>query len=216
MKVNELQQELKFGDSPNGNFSAMELGTGFIRREGSAIYYRDEYVGGPWVPAGANAAPDEVNATIGGVATRKYAFDGGNTEERLSNTFEIPHDMVIAKVNDGTFKAEWHVHFAPSTTAAGVVKWFFDWCYIPPEGAPIAMTSLSCIQAVDNQLGWNMLCGAELPVPAGGYAIGGIIEFNLRRTPNDTDDTYAADALLYKTALHVPCDTDGSRERYVK
>jgi len=209
----KLTEEARIGNGDN--FTAVET-TGVLRAEGSAITYRDEYVGGQWVLASANAAPDEVSVTIGGVPTKLYSFDGVNTVERLSNTFEIPHDMVIDKVNDGTFKAEWHVHYAPATTGSGNVKFFFDWCYIPPNGAPIAMTSLSCLKTVNNNQYNNVVCGTELPVPSGGFGIGGLIQFNLRRSPADAQDTYAADVLLFKTALHVPVDTNGSRERYAK
>ena len=211
-----LTEDLKIGDVANGNFTAIEQGTGFQRAEGDAVAWRDEYVGGQWVDASAQAAPDEVNVTVGGVATRMLSFNGVNTEERKGNSFEIPHDMLRDKVNDGTESVEWHVHFMPSTTGAGDVKWFLDWCYIPPFGAPIAMDSIPCIKSVDNQQSNNMLCGADLPVPLGGFNLGGIIQFNLRRSPADAQDTYGADALLIKTALHVPCDTNGSRQRYVK
>ena len=181
------------------------------------VRYRDEYVGGEWVDAAGAAAPDIVNVTIGGVATRMQAFDGNVTEEKKSNHFEIAHDLPIAKINDGTYKIEWHVHMRPSTNNAGDVKWFMDWSYSPQEGAPIAMTSLSCIKTINaNEQYYHLLCGTELPVPVGGYEIGGIINFNLRRTPTDGDDTYGDDILLIKTALHVPTDGDGSRQRYVK
>ena len=205
----------QIGDFANGNYADIES-NGFFASKGSAIAWRDEYVGGVWVPASAQAAPDEVNVTVGGVATRKYSFDGNNTEERLSNSFEIPHDMLHDKVNDGTESIEWHVHFMPSTTGVGDVKWFLDWCYIPPNGAPIPMDSVFCIKSVSNNQYGNMLCSVDLPVPAGGFYLGGIIEFVLRRSPADAQDTYAADALLIKTALHVPCDAFGSHERYIK
>ena len=45
------------------------------------IFYRDEYVGRPWTEASGAAAPDLVNYTIGGIATRKYSFDGVNIED---------------------------------------------------------------------------------------------------------------------------------------
>lgn len=186
------------------------------------VRYRDEYVGGAWLPASGAAAPTIVNVTIGGVATQKYAFNGTTTEERLANSFEIAHDIPIDLVNAGTLKMEWHVHFRPATTGTGDVKWFFDWSYTPPPSngtvfAPIAMTALSCINTVQaNTQYYQYLCGAEMPVPLGGFQIGGVITFNLRRTPTDGDDTYEADALLIKTALHVPTDGDGSRQRYIK
>lgn len=186
------------------------------------VQYRDEYVGGVWLtPAGATA-PDVVTVTIGGVLTQKYAFDGGTQEERLANNFEIAHDIALDEVNAGTIKMEWHVHFRPATTGSGDVQWWFDWCYTPPKNgstvyAPIAMSALNCIDTIQaNTQYYHYLCGAELAVPAGGFQIGGIITFNLRRTPTGGSDTYAGDALLIKTALHIPTNSRGSRQRYIK
>ena len=196
----------------DGNIVAFIDSNGF-----KEIRYRDEYVGGPWlVPAGV-AAPDVVSAVIGGVTTQCYTFDGGVTEERLSNSFEIAHDLSIDEINEGTLKIEWHNHFRPSTNNAGDVKFFFDWSYSPPNAAPIAMTSLSFVHtiAANKQL-HHLIKGVELPVPLGGFAIGGIIDFTLRRTPADAADTYADDILLIKAALHVPTNDYGSRQRYVK
>lgn len=180
--------------------------------------YRDEYVSGRWTSAAGAAAPDEVNVTIGGIATRSYAFDGNNTEESMANHFELAHDVQFNKVNDGTLKIEVHTHFRPSTNNAGDVKWFFDWSYTPVDAAPIPMPTISYIKIIAlNQLHYHLIAGAELPVPAGGFGLGGIITFNTRRNPNDVQDTYTLDdALFIKTALHVPTDGGGSRQRYVK
>jgi hypothetical protein len=55
-----------------------------------------------------------------------------------------------------------------------------------------------------------------MPEPSTPFAIGGKIGFNIRRTPTDEEDTYAGDALLEQIALHIPCDTNGSRQIYIK
>lgn len=182
-----------------------------------AITWRDEYVGGEYfVPAGA-AAPDLVTPTIGGVVTRKYSFDGVNTAESLSNTFEIAHDSALSLVNSGDLSYELHLHLAPSTTGTGTCRFTVDWCYIPPNGAPVAGTQLVLTKAfTGNQQYYNILVAGNLATTAGGFAVGGLIEFTLTRTPTHGDDTYTADVILYKVALHIPCDTLGSREIYTK
>lgn len=179
------------------------------------IRYRDEYIGGPWLEPNGVAAPDTVTVTIGGVTTILKAFDGGVTEERLSNSFEIAHDLPIEQINSGSLKIEWHNHIRPSTNNAGDARLYFDWSYSPPNGAPIPMTSIPCTETIAaNKQYHHLLVGSELPVPVGGYQVGGIIDFTIRRTP--TEDTYPDDLLFIKSALHVPTDGDGSRERYVK
>ena len=187
--------------------------TGFLRTE-----YDDILPTGPFVtPAGASA-PDDITITINGITYRYKGFDGGNTEERLSNTFEILHWVDCASINSGALKMEVHTHTMPSTTGAGTAIFHFDWVYHPATlAAPIPMASvpMSCVYSANNQY-WQVLYGAELAVPAGGFEIGGVIGFNIRRTPTTTGDDYAADALLMQVALHAPGDSRGSRQRYIK
>jgi hypothetical protein len=98
-----------------------------------------------------------------------------------------------------------------------------DWSYTPPSnntvsgGGPIAMTSIPIdFSIAANQQYFHKLSGVELPVPAGGYQVGGMIDFLLRRNPADTADTYPNDAIFLQFAMHVPTDGDGSRQRYTK
>jgi len=93
-----------------------------------------------WIDAAASAAPDIVTHTIGGIAVNFKAFDGGNTEEAMTNSVEITHAINIAALNRITspISAEIHTHGMPSTTGSGVVKIFYDLVYQP---APIAGVS---------------------------------------------------------------------------
>jgi len=181
------------------------------------VRYRDEYVGGEWVDAVGGAAPDEGNVTIGGITFRALFFDGGNTEERKTNSFELAHDIDFEGVNDGTYAIEWHVHYAPTTNDAGNVKWFLDYVYMPVNAAPIPQTSVSFVDAIPaNTQHFHSIGGLELPVPTGGFGVGDLILFSIRRTPTDAQDTYASDVILFKTALHIPINDFGSRQRYQK
>jgi hypothetical protein len=187
-----------------------------------AIRYRDEYVGGDWVVPQGAAAPDPVNITIGGVEMRLLGFDGNNQEERKNNHFENAHDLALELVNEGILKIEFHVHAIPSSNNAGVVKWNFNWAYLPaPDNgtpkAPVVVAPVSILMDIQaNTLTYQYVKGAELPIPEGGFHIGDIISFSLSRNPNDVEDTYPDDILLLKAALHVPTDGDGSRQRYIK
>jgi hypothetical protein len=176
------------------------------------FYWRDEYPA-ILVAAGGAKAPDEVDITIGGVQRRMKSFDGGNTEEVLSGSFEIPHDMVKSTL----VLPEVHVHWRPATGDLGVVKWFFDWEYSPPQAAPIAMDTVDITDAIiaNNQHWHKLTTFGYLPQPSTEFSLGGKIGFNIRRTPADGQDTYTGDALLEQIALHVLCD-NGSREIYVK
>ena len=205
LKANGAQ----FGDQASGDFTEVEP-NGFLEANGGAIAYRDEYPSHPWVAAGAQAAPDLANHTIGGVPRRVYTFDGNNTEERLSSSFEIPHDYAYCE------PIEVHVHIRPTTNTAGDIKFFFDWEHSPAQGAPAAQTSLSMAMSVSINQQYFQLINALGDLPDLGFQLGDKIGFNIRRTPTDVEDTYPDDAILEQVALHVPVNTNGSRQRYVK
>lgn len=171
--------------------------------------WRDEYPA-MLVPASGSAAPDAVGHTIGGVARTLYAFDGNATQEILSGSIEIPHDYMVGQ------PIEVHLHWRPSTTGTGTVIWYFDYEYSPANSAPISQTSLQVeYNIATNKQYFHLLdTFGNMPQPSTPFALGGKIGFNIRRTP--TTDSYAGDALLEQVAIHVPCDTQGSRQIYIK
>jgi hypothetical protein len=194
----------------------LDFVTGFRRVEYDDIYPDDGWL----TPQGA-AAPDPVTATIGGVPLRVRSFDGANTEEVMSNTFEIIHGVALDMVNDETLKLEWHAHVAPSTTGAGTARIFFDYMYWPvcngAISAPVPCDSVYVdIEIEADSQYCHYVEGVEIPMPTGGIQIGGKFGINIRRTPTDEADTYEADVFVLQAAMHAPFDSRGSRERYVK
>ena len=215
--VNVHEDKYMFGDVDGGNYSGFES-DGTLVAKGDAITYRDEYVGGQYFTPQGSSAPDQVNVTIGGVVTRKYAFDGVNTTEKLGNTHEIPHDVAVGEIASGDEEIEFHIHMAPSdNTTEGIVRWVVDWALIKSQGAPIAGTQVEITQSISAGTQYhNIIKGVALPTASEDFAIGDLIEFTISRDPTDAGDTYGADILFYKNALHVPMNTQGSRQMYVK
>jgi hypothetical protein len=181
------------------------------------VRYRDEYPSGRWqTPTGASA-PDTVSVTIAGFVTDCWAFDGGTTEEVTSNNFEGAHDVPWHLINNGTLPLEVHVHWCQSTNGAGDVKWFIPMVLLRKDAAPVALTTAEITgTAVSNQQYYMRISGATVTPPVGGFILGDIIQFNVRRTPTATGDTYNADALFLQCALHVPSDGNGSRQQYIR
>jgi hypothetical protein len=116
-QINPLKTNSLEVYSENGDLKEKIDSEGFY-----TVRHRDEYTSGEWVTPSGVAAPDSVTVTIGGVPYMMLGFDGGVTEERKSNQFEIPHDLALDLVNAGTEKIEVHTHFLPSSNDAGVVK----------------------------------------------------------------------------------------------
>ena len=198
----------KIGDIEGGNYAEFEADGTYIAR-GTSSTFRDElpsYV----LPAAGATAPDSVTHTIGGIIRQLYSFDGAGTEERLSGSFEIPHDWKLDS------EIEIHIHWRPSTTGTGNVEWHFDWEYSPPQGAPVTKTTLSGVATIPAAQQYLHKLNTIGLIDATGFSLGGKIGFNLRRSPAGVNDTYGADALFEQIAMHVEIDTLGSRQRYVK
>lgn len=211
------EEKYMFGDVANGDYSYFESDGTYVAK-GGAFTWRDEYAGGQYfVPDGANA-PDEVNVTIAGVTTKKYAFNGVNTTEKLGNTFEIAHDVAIDAVNAGAVSIEQHIHFANSTTtASGTATFVVNWALIKAQGSAITGSNVTISHYIEStQQYHNLIAGGYLVPPTEGFGIGDLIEFTVTRDPSLASDTFEADVLFYKTALHVPLDMLGSRQIYIK
>jgi len=216
----EISDPLEIGSYRQGNYSMFEP-SGHLEARGDAVAYRDEYPSHPWVAAGANAAPDQENHTIGGVPRRVWCFNGTTTEESLSSSFEIPHDYAYYPVEGLYLPIEVHAHIRPSTAGSGDIKLFFTWEYSPPQGAPKTHTTqsiLSFIKSVDNQQYHNLIVSftTDLPQDEFNFELGGKIGFAVTRAPTDSEDTYGADMILEQIAMHVPVSDMGSRGIYTK
>jgi hypothetical protein len=203
---------LKIYDTDNVTVRREIYPTGFENYE-----FDDVLPSSEWIPSGGGAAPDSVAFTIGGVAFTFKTFDGNATTETMSSTFEIIHGIDLDNLNNNTLLAEIHTHGMASTTAAGDVKIFFDLVYLPANGAPIAWGTFSTLITISaNQQYYHKLSGVELPKPTSGFGIGDNVIVQYRRNPSDVQDTYGADWIFMQCALHMPFNSKGSRQRYVK
>jgi hypothetical protein len=174
--------------------------------------YDDVYTDALTVPGGATA-PDQ-EAVPGAPNISVFAFDGGNTVESLSGTFELLHGY-----REGSDL--WpHVHWSPRTGAAGNVRWVFEYIVRTNTGEFSAPAVLTAVQAAGG-LGPNgrpIQHNVEFSaaIPGAGLVIGTQIRFVLRREPANAADTYGGDALLWAVGLHYEKDSAGSLQRFVK
>lgn len=148
--------------------------------------------------------PDSIPMDGGTIYVR--AFDGNATTEQLFFATEYNHD---AK-NDADI--QFHLHWSPTTAAAGNVKWQLTYKWVNIDGSFAgAETTISVVQAAGgvawagNKVGFPTVSGA-------GMRIGSQIIGRLFRDPGDVADTYGADAAITGTfGIHYVADTDGSR-----
>ena len=88
--------------------------------------YNDIFPSNGWEVASGGAVPDVKSHTVAGLAVNFRCFNGVNTEERMAASFEITHEVDTVTLNLDVIKAEVHAHIMATTTAAGVVKCFYD------------------------------------------------------------------------------------------
>ncbi len=178
--------------------------------------WRDEYVGGDWGNAIGNEAPTFAPFTIGGIALRKLVLGANDSR---SNCFEIPHDMILSESAD--LQPEIHAHIRPTTNDTGTVILFIspEWSkanqssVTPVDPLALAeMTATLTITVGSALYPHYVLSFGNLPVNS--YNIGDLIGFKVSRKTGE--GTYTENVIIEKIALHVPCDTGGSRQIYIK
>jgi hypothetical protein len=178
------------------------------------IRYRDEFTAGDYFTPSGSTSPDVNTVTFGSLTMRFYSFDGGSTIETMSNSFEVNHDVSVNHINAGKVKIELHVHCMPSSNNAGFVRFVIQYAQVPTHGIPLATQTKTIDIVVNaNTQHKHLLGGVELDFTQ-NVDIGDIIIFSITRL--STQDTYADDILFIKSALHVPLDDLGSRQRYIK
>lgn len=194
------------------NALGLDLDTGFQRVE-----YDDVFPGSSWeVPLGATE-PNVVSVTIESLPLRLRSFAGTGAAETMSNSWEIVHGAAMDALNAGTIKAEAHVHGCASTVDAGTVVMQISAILRSKDVAPVSLGTVRCVFDIPaSHQYFMMISGAEFTKPAGGFHIGDIINFNVFRNPADAADNYEADFLFDQAALHLPFDSRGSRQRYIK
>ena len=179
--------------------------------------WRDEYVGGDWGNATGNAAPTFGTYTIGGIAYRKITLDANDAR---TNCFEIPHDMVLS--GDAELQPEVHAHIRPTNNATGTIVLFLEpeWSKAnttetDPAVEPLPLAEMTATLTITNgssNFPHYVVSFGKLPLNS--YNIGDLIGFKVSRRTGE--GTYTNDIILEKLAMHVPVDTAGSRQIYVK
>lgn len=187
-----------FGAPPNYS----KFGTdGGLTAYGNARRWVDFNFSAISLGAGASA-PDPVQVKGGTIYTR--AFDGNVTAEQLFGSLELNHDWA-----EGTIIKP-HVHWMPTTTNAGNVKWRLTRA-ISQDGLLTGENTVTAVSAAGGTA-WVEKRADFTDINLAGYKIGAQFMYRLWRDPANVDgeDTYPDDAAVQTFGLHVLIDTLGS------
>lgn len=149
------------------------------------------------------AEPPDV-ITIPGTNILTVSFDGGNTTEDIDVCKELNHDY-----KEGT-SIGFHIHWYPTTTGAGNVKWQLQYWMSSQGGAASITDTISVVQAAGG-VAWKLQT-ANFPLLDLGAlgTIGAQIHFRFFRNPSDGDDTYTGEAAVATMGYHYLTDSRGS------
>lgn len=148
----------------------------------------------------SNSSPDIINLSNTNIKT--YAFDGTNKVEELSCGDEIPHGYV-----EGTDISA-HLHWRPTTTNAGNIKWFIDVTWENDGDVPSSQTLSSIVSS--DEVAWKNQFLSLGTLDGTGKKINSQLSVRIYRDPNDPDDTYPDKAALISFGFHVQVDALGS------
>lgn len=170
---------------------------------GGATVWEDLMIPGLSVGTAASA-PDLISFGPSG-NLKMFAFDGNSTSEQVFFSCQLQHAWKL----ESTIKP--HVHWTPTTTGSGNVKWFFEYSWANIDGTFGAPTTISVVQAASGTAWQHQL--ASLPDIAGtGKGLSSMLVCRLYRNPADSQDTYGDDAAFLQFDIHYEMDTVGSRE----
>lgn len=154
----------------------------------------------------AGATPADPCVVVGGLRVR--CFDGGSTTESMEMIIQMPHNW---KLGSTIYP---HVHWGPSDTGAGNVKWQFEYSWQNTNGAFTTSTIISLTAATDGVAHKNFI--SSFPsITSSTASLSSIILGRIFRVPTG-DDTYTSDAELYEFDIHYEIDSLGSRQETEK
>jgi hypothetical protein len=165
------------------------------------------------IPAGA-AGPDLIPVP-GAPNISAYGFNGQNTVESKTGTFELLHGY-----REGSDL--WpHVHWSPINNDAGNVRWVFEYIVFDTIANEFRAPVVLAVVDAAGGLGPNgrpIQHNVEFPIPISGLGlkIGCQVRFVIRREPANAADTYGSDAILWAVGIHYENDSVGSSQRFVK
>lgn len=206
-RVNELEKIVSGIYSPSTSEAKEDLLNEIIREPFKYFLpqpvWKDENFSG--FSAGANAGhPDEIQWDGGNIYVD--AFDGSATTQQLFAGTELQHDYWEG--SDFHF----HVHWAPTTAAAGNVKWNIDYTIERDGTGTIDSGTLSETDSADGTAWLPKRTDFSTSVSGASFKVEDQIAIRLYRDPSDVADTYAADAVLAFTfGYHYQIDAVGSR-----
>ena len=194
----------KFGtDTDNSTFEA----DGTLKFNGAATVEDDINIS--LVPPQGGAAAPAIIAFNGDARLDCYAFSGTNpTPDEVHSSLEILHGY--EEGSDISF----HLHWYPTDTTLGNVKWQLRYTWFNKSTVPGAAVTVAVVSATSG-VAWQEQT-TSFSISGAGKTMGSRFVFSIFRDATDAQDTYAHRAAVTDMGVHYEKDTVGSRTTLTK
>ncbi len=191
-----IQGLFHFGMGDNyANFAS----NGHLTLHGTATVYNDLFVDGLNLRAGATDPPTFAVFSGGVWGSR---FDNGAAYS-AHGTIEMQHDY-----KDGS-NLEFHVHWSPTTTNTGNIRWGLEYTVANVNSTFGATTTVYAVQAGAGVVNRHQILNI-VTISGTGLTAGAVIMFRIFRDGANAADTFTGNAFLLRCAVHYECDKIGS------
>jgi len=203
-----------YSDSNGGTAKDLHIATGAAKTLVlDTVVWDDVYPSSVTVGPGASApAFTTYNGNL-----RAYEFLGtGVTTKDLNIGFQFYHSIYTG----GSITLGPHLHlYIPDDATGGVIKFYMEytWAEIGSTGALTPVTiSGTVTRAANAGIANNAILSFNSAAITGSKGISSVLMCRIYRDPADTADTFGASVWLKSADVHIPKDTQGSRQEYIK
>ena len=192
---------LKFGDL-NNNTEFEDDGT--LKFNGTATVWDDINLPASNLQPGATPPTWGAFFVSGGIQGYLFSPTAANM---LHTSSEIVH-----RYKEGT-DIQVHVHWMPTTTNIGAVRWGLEYVWVNNSGAIASAPTTIYIGTTSVGTAWAHQ-RSDFPAIVGtGKTIGSAIVMRVFRDATNAADTFTGNAAMIQIGIHYEIDTIGSRSK---
>jgi len=172
---------------------------------GDAVVFEDFRVPATAAKAGGSGVPPNTQVSALGNIYEPFFQDVGlANEQSLYFNIQLPHSW-----KEGTTLYP-HVHWMPSSTGAGTVRWGFEYTWVNIDGTFGTTTTIFGEEATTGVAYQHLMTALNsASMPGTGKTASSMILCRIFRNSSHDNDTFTGDAIMLEFDLHYQVDKLG-------